>query len=187
MSKLYDAALVQYERMEALIGEYAKKCADLYVENSGRGMGSYLKKVVTGWDGYSASPIHMEYFNEMKGAAEALAESLEPLAAEKREEAAELAGKAVKLLLTPAPPDKSHMDIACMADDQHADGLIRFLSDGDLSDTFRWIDRERERMRAVPTQQRTFDRIREEMKARGLEVPKTGFLARLKERFSRNK
>ncbi len=187
MSELYDAVLVQYERMEALISEYVRNCTELYSGSTAGGMGNYLRKVVTGWDAYSASPIHMEYFNEMKKAAETLAESLGPLAAEDRGQAEELAGKAVRLLLKPAEDEVRFMDVSFMADDQHADGLLRFLSDEELSETYRWIDREHEKMRTVPTQHRTFDKIREEMEARGLEVPKTGFLARLKERFSKSK
>ena len=82
MSELYDAALVQYERMESLLSGYVGNCTELYSGSTAGGMGAYLKKVVTGWDAYSASPIHMEYFNEMKEASDTLAGGLEALAAE---------------------------------------------------------------------------------------------------------
>ena len=185
MSEKYENALVLLERMETLLREYEQKGDKVYADSLNEGAAGYISRIVSGHNPFSSSVIHAEYFEEMGRASRLLAEGLDSLSEEDREAAGELAFRAVELLLTPAAEERKYLELSYMADDQHADGLIRFLSDDKLQYVYEWMMGDRKRMLFVPSQEKTATLIKDEMKARGIPLPASGFMQKLRDAFKK--
>ncbi len=180
MSELYENAALLLSRMENLLSAYGDKCADIYEEAVGKGPMAYISRIVTGVDPYAANGAHKDYFDEMQRASAALAEGLKPLAEEDRDGAGELAAKAVELLLAPAAEDTPYMEFVCMADDQHAEQFVTYLSDDKLVHFYEWMMSDKKRLQMVPTQEKVAESMKKEMLSRGVTVPSHGIMEKLK-------
>lgn len=180
---IYEEAASTICRMEELMQKYAVECTDLFEAYPDTDMTVYLRRIVLGTDPYNSSPLHVKYFNNMQSLTNELTAQLTELAEQESEAAAEIAVKAVRMLLRPADEERPYMDFMLIVDDQLTSPMLQYLPFEEIRDAYELLSADKSRYSGIPTQEKLVAELKKMLEAEGMTFPGKTFGQKLKSFF----